>query len=95
MVMFFFDHPKVHGLFNVGTGKARSWNDLARALFAALDKKPCIDYIEMPKYLRPKYQYFTQAEMGKIKEAGYAGTGTDLEEAIKDYTTYLNNENHL
>jgi len=92
MVTFFMDNPAVNGIFNVGTGKARTWNDLAGALFAAVGKKPHIDYIEMPEVLRDKYQYFTQADMGKLRKAGYAKDITSLEAAVKDYCGYLKNK---
>lgn len=81
--------PKVNGLFNLGSGTARSWNDLARAVFSAM-KLPCdIDYIDMPEILRGKYQYFTEAPMGKLtqalKEAGLTLPFTTLEEGVDDY----------
>src|SRR5262249_51385301 len=63
---FALDKPLVSGLFNCGTGEARSWKDLARAVFAAMGKKPKIEYIEMPPALRGKYQYFTQADVTKL-----------------------------
>jgi len=89
IVLYFLDHPKINGLFNVGTGKARTWNDLARALFEAVGKRPEIEYIEMPETIRPRYQYFTQADMAKLKNVGYNKPFTKLEEAVKDYTSYL------
>ncbi|NCA81462.1 MAG: ADP-glyceromanno-heptose 6-epimerase [Opitutae bacterium] len=77
--------PKASGLFNCGTGQARSWNDLAKAVFLAMGLEPRIEYIDMPVSLRNKYQYFTQAEMGKIRAAGYAKAFTPLEEGIREY----------
>ena len=65
--------------------RARSWNDLAKAVFAALGLAPNIQYIEMPETLRGKYQYFTQAEMGKLRAAGYAAEFRSLEEGIRGY----------
>jgi len=85
MTLFFLDHPKIGGLFNVGSGKARNWNALAHALFSPMDKQPNIEYIEMPTSIRDQYQYHTQAEMGKIRKAGYNVPGTSLEDGIKDY----------
>lgn len=73
------------GLFNCGTGQARSWNDLAKAVFAAMGLEPQIEYIDMPDVLRGKYQYFTQADMRKLKAAGYPGTFTSLEDGVADY----------
>ncbi len=90
VVMFFIEHPQINGIFNVGTGKARTWNDLAGALFAAVGKKTNIEYIDMPAVLRDKYQYFTQAEVGKLRKAGYQKPFRELEEAVQDYVGYLN-----
>lgn len=85
MTLFFLDHPKVGGLFNVGSGTARNWNHLAHALFSALGKEPNIEYIEMPASIRDQYQYHTKAQMGKIQKAGYDAPTTSLEDGIKDY----------
>ena len=79
------ENPKASGLFNCGTGKARTWNDLAKAVFAAMKLEPNIEYIPMPVNLRSKYQYFTQAEMGKIRATGYAKAFTSLEAGIREY----------
>lgn len=90
VTLFFEDHAQVSGLFNCGTGRARSWNDLAAALFAALGRPPKIEYIDMPESLRSQYQYFTQANGTKLRSAGYDRPFTSLEEAVRDYvTTYL------
>ncbi len=87
---FVYDLPNVGGLFNCGTGHARSWLDLANATFAAMGRKPDIRYIDMPESLRAKYQYFTQADMNKLRAAGYSAPFTSLEDGVKDYvTTYL------
>ncbi|MDZ5650619.1 ADP-glyceromanno-heptose 6-epimerase [Nitrospirillum sp. BR 11828] len=85
VMLWFYDNPGVSGLFNLGTGKARSWNDLARALFAAADREPRIDYIPMPDNLKGKYQYYTQADMGRLRAAGYDRPFTELEEGIRRY----------
>lgn len=88
--LFFDDHSQVSGLFNCGTGRARSWNDLMNALFAAMGRSPEIEYIDMPESLRNQYQYFTQADGAKLRSAGYDRPFTPLEEAVRDYvTTYL------
>lgn len=79
------DHPEVGGVFNCGTGKARTWVDLANALFAACGKEPHIDFIDMPEKLKGKYQYHTEAEMGKLRAAGCDVPFRSLEEAVKDY----------
>ncbi len=79
------------GLYNLGAGKARSWNDLANAVFCALGKAPRIDYIEMPEALRAKYQYYTEADMSWRKKST---PSTSLEDGVKDYVqNYLAKEN--
>ena len=85
MTLFFLDNPDKNGTFNIGSGKARTWNDLAKAIFAAMQKTLSIDYIEMPPILRGNYQYFTEADMKKLKKAGYKKKPTSLEETTKDY----------
>ena len=77
--------PKANGLFNIGSGAARTWLDLARAGFAALKRKPKIEFIEMPETIRDKYQYFTQANLLRLRGAGYAAPVTSLENAVFDY----------
>ena len=78
-------NPEVSGIFNVGTGKARSFNDMFKSLFKSLDKPEQITYIDMPKQLANKYQYFTQASMDKLSNAGYSKPPTSLEAGIQDY----------
>ena len=96
MTLFFLDNPDLGGLYNIGTGSARSWNDLAGAVFAAMGRQPAIDYIDMPDSLRDKYQYFTQADIGKLRDAGCAAPITPLEDAVKDYVrNYLMKDDHL
>jgi ADP-L-glycero-D-manno-heptose 6-epimerase len=73
------------GLYNIGTGQARPFNDLVKATFAALDLDPQIKYIDMPADIRDKYQYFTEAKMEKIKAAGYTEPLYSLEEGVNDY----------
>ncbi len=85
VVLWLLDHPQINGLFNCGTGEARSWNDLATAVFAALGREPRIDYIEMPDHLRGKYQYHTQADLAKLRRAGYDRPFTRLEDGVRDY----------
>jgi ADP-L-glycero-D-manno-heptose 6-epimerase len=85
MTLFFLDNPDKNGLFNIGSGKARTWNDLVNALFKALGKPVNIEYIEMPEYLAEKYQYFTEAKLDKIKKAGYSKLFTSLEDGVTDY----------
>jgi ADP-L-glycero-D-manno-heptose 6-epimerase len=73
------------GLFNIGSGEANTWNALAHAVFAALEKDPRIEYIDMPADLREKYQYFTQADISKLRSGGYDEAVTPLEDAVADY----------
>ncbi|THB65408.1 MAG: ADP-glyceromanno-heptose 6-epimerase [Desulfovibrio sp.] len=77
--------PGANGLFNVGTGQARTWNDLAEAVFAAMGLAPDIDYIDMPEAIRGKYQYFTQADTARLKKAGCPVQFMPLEQAVQDY----------
>lgn len=93
VMMFLMDNPSVSGLFNVGTGEARSFYDLATSVFKALNLEPNIEFIEMPETLRPKYQYFTEAKMEKLREAGYDKPFYSLEEGAKDYVqNYLDKD---
>jgi len=85
MTLFFLDKPNVNGLFNLGTGKARTWNDLVTAIFKSLNKEVKIEYIDLPEHLQEKYQYFTEANMNKIKKAGSTSSITGLEEGVTDY----------
>lgn len=95
VVMYFLDNPHVNGIFNVGTGESRTWNDLAAALFKAVGKPLKINYMDMPESLRPRYQYYTQADMSKLKRSGYSKEFTSLENAVKDYVSYLAQNSHL
>lgn len=90
MTLFFYDHPEIGGIFNVGTGQARDWNDLAKSIFSAMGRETEIEYIEMPESLRDQYQYHTCAEIGKIQAAGFKQPIRSLEEGVKDYI-----QNHL
>jgi ADP-L-glycero-D-manno-heptose 6-epimerase len=94
--LFFFDNPRINGLYNIGTGKARSWNDLVKAVFAAMGKEPRIEYIDMPENLRSQYQYFTEADITKLKKAGCKKQNITLENAITDYIkNYLQKNTYL
>lgn len=96
MTLFFMDNPDVSGLFNIGTGKARTWNDLVSAVFEALGKKTEIEYIDMPESIREQYQYYTQAEMSKLRNAGYDKSAHSLEDAVRDYVKkYLTSHSYL
>ncbi|MCK1321717.1 MULTISPECIES: ADP-glyceromanno-heptose 6-epimerase [unclassified Bradyrhizobium] len=85
VVMWLLATPSVSGLFNVGTGKARSFRDLMLAVYAALGASPNIEYIDMPEQIRGSYQYFTQSEVDRLQRAGYNGGFTTLEDAVKAY----------
>jgi ADP-L-glycero-D-manno-heptose 6-epimerase len=87
VIWWLIEHPEASGIFNVGCGTARTWNDLANAVFAAMGREPKIEYIDMPEGLRGKYQYFTEAEMGKIRAAGCDVAFASLEEGVRDYVT--------
>ena len=85
VMMWLFENPGVSGLFNVGTGEARSFDDLAKGVFSALQIEPNIEYFDMPEQIREKYQYFTQASMTKLRDCGYDKPFTSLEDGILDY----------
>ena len=85
IIAWLLENPKISGLFNVGTGRARSWLELAHALFAAISRPPLINYIEMPQPLKNKYQYFTEAKMNRLWAAGYSKPLTDLETGVGEY----------
>lgn len=89
VMLWLYQNPKVSGLFNVGTGKARSFKDLALATFAAAGMEPKINYTDMPEELKGKYQYYTQADMTKLREAGYTSPFTELEEGVRQYVQHF------
>jgi ADP-L-glycero-D-manno-heptose 6-epimerase len=90
---FLMLHKCPSGIYNLGTGQARSFNDLAKATFNALDIKPDISYIDTPADIRDKYQYFTQANIDKLRSIGYITPFFSLEAAVNDYVQeYLNQE---
>ncbi len=85
MTLFFYDHPGIGGIFNVGTGRERNWNDLAASIFSAMGRETQIEYIEMPGSLRDQYQYHTCAEIRKIRATGFEQSLRSLEEGVQDY----------
>ena len=96
MTLFFIDNPSIGGIFNIGTGKARSWNDVANALFKAVGSKPEIEYVPMPAELQGKYQYFTEADIKKLRAAGCMHQCMSLEDAINYFVNgYLKKGTHL
>jgi len=95
VMYYLFCNSNKTGIFNLGTGVASTWNDIANAMFKALNKKTNIKYIEMPPYLKSKYQYYTQAEMSKLREAGCNHEFMSLDEAVADYIGYLSEGNRI
>ncbi len=83
--LFLAENVPGGGLFNIGSGEPNTWRTLAEAIFSALGKEPRIDYIEMPSYLQPKYQYFTRAKIDKLRKAGFLQATTALGSAVHDY----------
>ena len=90
VVCWLLENPGVNGIFNLGTGKARTWLDLGHAMFAALARPANITFIDMPVELDGRYQYFTEARMERLRIAGYDRPFTPLEEGVADYIN-----NHL
>lgn len=97
MTLFFGENKIVNGIYNVGTGKANSFNSLVKPIFKSLGIKENIEYIEMPEVLKNKYQSFTEADISKIRKAGYQKEITDITDAVTDYVSnFLNKEySHL
>jgi ADP-L-glycero-D-manno-heptose 6-epimerase len=85
MTLHLAAHPSACGIFNIGSGVTHTWNELARSVFAAAGKEPRIEYIEMPEAIRERYQYFTQANIGKLLATGYTQLITPLAESVRDY----------
>jgi ADP-L-glycero-D-manno-heptose 6-epimerase len=85
MTLHLATNRAANGIFNIGSGRAHTWNELARAVFAALGREPRIEYIEMPEAIRDKYQYFTRADIRKLLSVGYDQQITPLDDAVRDY----------
>ncbi len=85
VVQWLHQNEAVNGIFNLGSGKARSFREMAETLFKSAGRGPLIDYMDMPPSIRDKYQYFTEAKMDRLREAGYPGQFTTLEDGIDDY----------
>lgn len=93
VMAWFLEKKEINGIFNLGRGQARSWNDLTRSVFSAMSLKPEIEYIEMPQELRGKYQYYTRAPMDKLEKAGCPVKFHSLEDGVQDYVqNYLMQE---
>lgn len=87
VTLFFHEHPDASGLFNCGAGRARTWLDLARAVFSAMDKPARIRMVDMPEAIRDKYQYHTQADVGKLRRAGFTAPFRSIEDGVHEYVT--------
>ena len=85
--LFFFDHSEISGLFNCGTGTARTWLELAHALFAAMNKPPSIEFVDMPIEIRANYQYHTQADLTKLRKSGYTAPFISIEDGVREYVS--------
>lgn len=96
VIMFLMENKPKSGIYNLGTGNARTFNDLAKAIFSALNLEPNIDYIPTPADIREKYQYFTEANIGKLRNAGYKEEFYSIEEAINEYVNkYLKYKKYI
>jgi len=96
MTLFFLEKKNTGGIFNVGSGQARNWNDLAKAIFYAMEKKIHIEYIDMPQEIKNQYQYHTCSDTNKIRNLGYIHPVMSLEEGVDDYVKkYLIPGRHL
>ena len=93
VMLWLYDMPSVSGIFNCGTGKARSFLDLANACFTAMDRAPKIDFVDTPENIRDKYQYFTEATMNRLRRAGYDRPFTSLEDGVARYIREFLNTN--
>ncbi len=85
IALHFLERPGINGIFNAGTGKPRSFKDLAKAVFDALEMRPSIEYIDMPQGLEKRYQYYTCADMAKLRTSGFDASFLTLEDAVRDY----------
>ena len=85
IIEWFLDNPKINGLYNVGTGKPRSFNDIAKSIFKNTNKATSLKYINTPPKIRKQYQYYTKANIKKLRDSGYKKSFFTLEEGIKDY----------
>jgi ADP-L-glycero-D-manno-heptose 6-epimerase len=96
MTLFFLFNREKNGIYNVGSGKARTWNALVKSIFNALGRPINLDYVELPDHLKTKYQYFTEADISKIKKAGYTQPSFSLEDGVTDYVkNYLLHNKYL
>lgn len=94
VIMYFLQNPQHSGIYNVGTGRAQSFAELATAVFHALELEPKIVYIDMPEHLREKYQYYTKAENTKLRQIGYHKEFRDVQQGVADYVKYYLNSGY-
>jgi len=87
-VLWFYQHPQIKGIYNIGSGKAQTWNDLAQSLFGAMNRPVQIQYIDMPESIKNQYQYFTEADLTKLRSAGCPVTFFDLRQGVQDYVQH-------
>lgn len=95
MTLFFLENRDANGIFNIGTAQTTTWKQMMTDLFEAVGQKPNIVYIDMPEALKDHYQYHTQADISKLRAAGYSADLTPMKEAILDYAEYLKNHSYL
>ncbi len=96
MTLCFLDNPEITGIYNIGSGKAETWNDLISNVFESLDIEPNIEYIDMPENIRNQYQYCTKADMTKFSKLNYSKTPMSLSDAVIDYVqNYLLSGSHV
>ncbi|MEO8210098.1 MAG: ADP-glyceromanno-heptose 6-epimerase [bacterium] len=94
MTLFFWDNRIATGIYNIGTGEANSFNELIKPVFKAMEIPENIEYFDMPEILKKKYQYYTKADISKLKSAGYIDNVMKIDDAVSDYVkNYLNTEN--
>jgi ADP-L-glycero-D-manno-heptose 6-epimerase len=89
VVLWILQQPRFGGVYNMGTGRARSFLDLAHAVFAALGAEPRLAWVDTPEAIRDRYQYFTEASMERLRAAGYTAPFRSLEEGVADYLDWL------
>ncbi|MDR3281901.1 MAG: ADP-glyceromanno-heptose 6-epimerase [Endomicrobium sp.] len=95
VIYFLFKNPSNTGIFDLGTGKSRTWYDVAKSMFAATAKSVNVEYVEMTDNLKSNYQYFTQAKIDNLRKIGYDNSFMELEDSVKDYCFYLKNKSYL
>jgi ADP-L-glycero-D-manno-heptose 6-epimerase len=90
VMLWLMEHPEVNGIFNLGTGRAQTWLDLMGALYDAAGTELRVEWVDTPEEIRDRYQYFTEAEMARLRAAGYDRPFRSVEEGVADYV-----ERHL